>query len=374
MKVILSVDALAPALTGIGRYTWELACRLGAVNGVEQLRFYRNQRWIPEPGSLLVPAPDGGTRSLFKPKARTFKWPQFVKNGYWQHMCRGQVFHGPNYFLPPYAERGVITVHDLSIFKFPETHPAERLAQFDKSFRQSLDLAAHLITDTEAVRQEVIAFFGWQPERVTAVHLGVSPGFRPRTATELVPGLLRHGLVPGQYCLCVSTIEPRKRIGALLTAYGLLPMALRTAYPLVLVGGKGWNSALVHAQMDAAERAGWLRYLGFVPEEDLPLLYAGARLFAYPSIYEGFGLPVAEAMASGVPVLTSSLSCLPEVADGAACLVHPDDTDALCQALDKSLTDNAWREAAVARGLQVAAGYSWQTCAQQTVNVYRKLV
>lgn len=365
MRVILSVDALVPPLTGIGRYSWELASRLGQVPGVAQLRYYREGNWVANPASLVQ-----GGHATPPRNRRKLKPPRWARDWYWQRACKGQVFHAPNYFLPPCAENGVVTVHDLSVFKFPQTHPAARVAQFERSFRQTLGLASHLITDTEAVRQEVMAFFGWPAERVTAVPLGVAPEFRPRSAGELSGHLQRYGLTAGAYTLCVSTIEPRKRIDALLSAYQRLPVNLRAAYPLVLVGGRGWHSEALHAQIDAAQREGWLRYLGFVPGDDLSLLHAGARLFAYPSIYEGFGLPVAEAMASGVPVLTSDRSCLPEVAAGAARLVNPDDGDALAEALEDGLINTAWRAQAVARGLQVAGRYSWDACARRTVGIY----
>lgn len=361
--MILSVDALSPSLSGIGRYTWELASRLGQMSGVEQVRYCRSGRWVDDPAVLL-------SQDVQKAKRR-FKYPRWAKNWYWRRACNGQVFHAPNYFLPPYVEGGVVTVHDLSVFKFPETHPVERVRQFEKSFRQTLDVAAHLITDTEVVRQEVIEFFGWPAERITAVHLGVASGFAPRSASELTPALQRYGLRANGYSLCVSTIEPRKRIDSLLEAYARLPEEMLVAYPLVLVGGKGWRSEHLHGLIDKGQNAGWLRYLGFVNEDDLPALYAGASLFVYPSIYEGFGLPVVEAMASGVPVVSSDRSCLPEVAAGAARLVNPDDSDALVVSIREALTDIGWRQQAITNGLQVASRYNWDECVRKTVDVYR---
>lgn len=362
MKLILAVDALSPPLSGIGRYTWELASQIGQATGIEQVRYYRAEQWIQDPASLLV--------SGYKRRKAFFKYPRWAKNLYWQRACQGQVFHAPNYFLPPYAENGVVTVHDLSVFKFPETHPVERVKQFEKSFRQTLSIAAHLITDSEVTRQEVIGYFGWPSERITAIHLGVTKKFTPRTATELRPILLRYGLNPGAYTLCVSTIEPRKRVNNLLAAYARLPKEIRAAYPLVLVGGKGWQSAHLHASIETARKAGWLHYLGFVNEVDLPAIYAGAHLFVYPSIYEGFGLPVAEAMASGIPVITSNRSTLPEVAAGAARLVDPDDLDALFVAIETSISDSDWQRNAIAKGLLVAKRYSWDDCINLTLAIY----
>ena len=339
---------------------------MGQAQGIEQVRYYRAGRWVDDPAALL----GGGSPG----RKHRFKYPRWAKDWYWKRACQGQVFHAPNYFLPLYAENGVVTVHDLSVFKFPETHPVERVRQFEKSFRQTLGIATHLITDSEITRQEVIAYFGWPSERVTAIPLGVSPVFTPRTPAQLTPVLQRYGLNPGAYSLCVSTIEPRKRIDSLLAAYARLPRAIRAAYPLVLVGGKGWHSEHLHASIEAAQQAGWLRYLGFVDEADLPALYAGAHLFVYPSIYEGFGLPVLEAMASGVPVVTSNCSSLPEVSQGAALLLDPDDVAGLSNGMKMALLDESWRSAARANGLHVAQRYTWEQCAQQTLDVYRTVI
>ena len=363
LKLILSVDALSPSLSGIGRYTWELAKRVGQTPGIDQVRYYRNRSWVDDPAIFLNQANPVRRRRL--------KLPRLVRDWYWQRACHGEVFHAPNYFLPPHADNGVATVHDLSAFKFPEMHPVERIKQFEKLFRQTLDIAAHLITDSRATRQEVIDFFGWPAERITAIPLGVSPRFAPRSAAELAPTLQHFKLNAGGYSLCVSTIEPRKRIDNLLAAYARLPKKVLAAYPLVLAGGKGWRSEHLHEAIDAGQNAGWLRYLGFVAEEDLPALYAGAKLFVYPSIYEGFGLPVIEAMASGVPVISSDRSCLPEVAAGAAKLVNPDDLEIFTSTIEEALADVEWRQQAVANGLHVASQYNWAECVNRTVNVYK---
>jgi alpha-1,3-rhamnosyl/mannosyltransferase len=369
MKVILSVEALSPPLSGIGRYTWELARRIGQLPNIGQVRYHRARRWVKDPAALLVVDP-----SAPQPRKLRLKFPRCAENGYWKLACRGQVFHGPNYFLPPYADHGVVTVHDLSVFKYPETHPPERLKEYDRLFRQTLDKAEHIIAVSEATKREVVEYLGWPATKITAIYNGVSEAFAPLSAEKLAPTLLRLNLRPGAYVLCVSTVEPRKRIDALLQAYQRLPDGLRAAYPLVLAGGKGWLSEDLHALIDTGQRAGWLHYLGFVSDADLARLYAGARLFAYPSIYEGFGLPIAEAMASGVPVLTSDRSCLPEVAAGAAKLANPDDLDALAAGLEEGLTDSAWRATAINAGLQVASGYNWDKCAKQTAAVYEKVL
>jgi alpha-1,3-rhamnosyl/mannosyltransferase len=365
LKLIFAVDALSPQLSGIGRYTWELAQRLAQSTDFTRIRYYHNEQWIDLPAKLLI-------KSLVR-KKKHFNPPRWAKNLYWQRTCREQVFHSPNYLLPRYAKNGVITVHDLSVFKYPETHPVERIRQFEKSFQQSLKIATHLITDSEVTRQEVMAYFNWPSERISAIHLGVSPTFHPQSTSELTPLLQRYGLKRNNYTLCVSTIEPRKRIDHLITAYSQLPEVLRTHHPLVLIGGTGWQSEALHEQIVMAQQAGWLHYLGFVDEANLPALYAGARLFIYPSIYEGFGLPVAEAMASGVPVITSNRSTLPEISAGAAHLIDPDDIEAMTVAIEQALQDETWRQNHITAGLKVAAGYSWDICFQKTCAVYQSV-
>ncbi|WP_313335420.1 glycosyltransferase family 1 protein [Sphingobium yanoikuyae] len=370
VKVILSVEALEPRLSGIGRYSWELAQRIGAAPEVDGVRFYRNGDWISDPSRLLVP--DGIPR-----RHKVHRWlrnrTKAVRRLRDRVIAQGHLFHGPNYFLPEIGEGGVVTVHDLSVFHYPETHPAERLRYFEREFAASMARTAHIITDSATTRAEVINFLSLAPERVTAIPLAASPAFTLREAAQIQPALERYALVPQGYALCVSTVEPRKRIPQLLQAWAGLPSSVRARWPLMVTGGAGWLSDDIQALMDRGAREGWVRYLGFVPEEDLPLLYAGAALFVYPSVYEGFGLPPVEAMASGVPTVVANASCLPEVTGGAAMLVEPEDIDDFARRLEQALVDEEWRTSARDAGLAIAGGYSWDRCARETVALYGRV-
>lgn len=369
LRVILSVEALEPRLSGIGRYSWELAQRIG--QSVDALRFYRNGEWIEDPATLLEePVPRKRRHKLHRMIRKRTGWLRDLQQA---SVMRSHLFHGPNYFLPAAGEGGVITIHDLSVFRYPETHPQARLQQFERYFRLSVERAAHFITDSETTRAEVADFLSLDPSRVTAVPLAASTAFRPRFADEVASALARYDLGYQSYALCVSTVEPRKRITELLRAWESLPPAVRIRWPLMVTGGAGWLSDSVRDLMDKGARQGWVRYLGFVPDEDLPLLYAGAALFVYPSVYEGFGLPPVEAMASGIPTVVSNASCLPEVTGGAAMLVQPEDVDGFARHLEQALTDDAWRAQAREIGLAVAGGYGWDRCARETVDIYRRI-
>lgn len=367
MKIAFCVDAIKPPLTGIGRYAYELSNYfLNESSEISELRFFLQNRWVEGPAILENQiATRSRSKGLHRKILREFQTWRL------RRQAAQFLFHSPNYFLPDIADSGISTIHDLSVFKYPETHPIERISDFENRFKSTLSRASHLITDSEATRHEVIDYFGWQADRVTAIPLGVSPAFHPRINDEVQPALDSLGLRHGAYSLCVSTLEPRKRIDRLLDAYDALPINVRSLYPLVLVGSKGWLSEKLLSRIETCVADGWLYYLGFVPEALLPLLYAGARSFLYPSIYEGFGLPVLEALASGVPTLASTRSSLPEVSGGAALLVDPDDINALASGVEKTLLDDTWRNRARLAGLDVASRFTWSSCAQKTLELYR---
>lgn len=379
MRIILSTDPIKFPLTGIGRYTYELARGLQAssLDNVLFLSGYRLQRQLTD-----IPTS--------RPMTRQPAWKKYAQRNRlavelfrranpWlkARALRGfedYIFHGPNYYLPPFAGPSVVTIHDLSAYLWTESHPRERVRYMQAEIELSLKRASALITDTEFTRHEVAAFFGWPLDKIHAVPLACAPEFRPRDQEEVKEVLARLGLDYQGYTLAIGTIEPRKNLTTLLTAYAQLPVPLKERFPLVLAGYTGWESAALHRQIEKAQQDGWLRYLGFQPANILPKLYAGARLFAFPSLYEGFGLPVLEAMASGIPVICSNASTLPEVAGEAALFHTPQDVDGLTGLLEKGLEDEAWHQHAAACGLARAETFSWDKCTRETIAVYRSLV
>ncbi|WP_410199672.1 glycosyltransferase family 4 protein [Burkholderia cenocepacia] len=370
-SLVVTVDAIKPQLTGIGRYTWEIAKRAAMLDCVSLIRYYDRGKLV---GDL-----DGLRKGIRPPKdpwlireIRRLASP-VMKN---RPRFNGAVFHSTNFFLPDRIESGVVTIHDISVLKFPETHPLDRVRQYERYFNDTLKRTAHVITVSEHARREIIEVLGLHETKVTAIHLGVDDVYRD--ARRIVEGAGRsnehfYGLESDSYTLCVSTLEPRKNIDKLLTAYSHLSAEIKSKFPLVLIGAVGWLSEKLEAQIASLKSEGWLRVLGYVPEADLPFLYARARLFAYPSMYEGFGLPIAEAMAAGVPVVTSDQSSLPEVAAGAAAIVDPNDIVQFSAVLRRGLEDDEWRRDARARGLDVSDGYLWQRCVERTGEIYQRV-
>lgn len=345
MKLILEASALLSPLTGIGRYTNELACGMLDASDVD-VQFWVRNRLIRDLNGIK----EIKSRTHFPLWSKPFR----VANNHWRNYLNRQhfrhsLFHGPNFFVPKYADNSIVTVHDLSIFLYPQTHPLERLQQFERHFERSLKQVRHVIADSEYVRQEIIERFSYPKNQITTVYIGVASAYRP---VQIVNHTLlaRYGLSYGAYTLCVATIEPRKNIDKLLQAYQQLDISLRQQYPLILVGGYGWLSEHIVTAIEEGAAQGWVRKLGFVPESDLIELYQHARLFVYPSAYEGFGLPVLEAMACGVPVVTSDRSSIPEIGGDAVALINPDDIQDLKNAIVRGLSDTLWRERAISLG------------------------
>ncbi|MDD0970036.1 MULTISPECIES: glycosyltransferase family 4 protein [Pseudomonas] len=378
MKLVLSVEPVRFPLTGIGRYTYELALRLQNSQEITDLQFFAGRRFLP---GLPTASDASGSgyglkravqKNFFAVEAYRLLMPVLRARALKNHS--DFLYHSPNYYLPPFAGKSVATFHDLSPFTWAHCHAPQLVRYLQKELRKTLDRADALITDSEYTRQELAAYFSWPLERIHTVPLASSEEFYPRDYETLTEPLSRHGLLPGEYSLFVGTIEPRKNIETLLDAYSRLPLQLRTRCPLILTGYHGWKNDDIHKRLDTAKREGWARYLGFVPSEDLPLLFAGARLFAFPSLYEGFGLPVLEAMSSGVPVVCSNSSSLPEVAGNAALMCEAMDVVKLTELLQQGLEDEAWRLQAITAGLVHASGFSWQRCADETLQVYQKVM
>lgn len=380
IDLILGADSVSAPLTGIGRYTLELARGLAQHHDLARIRYFSLGRWLALSQLLAAETSPSASRpslrSLLAGNRAAVQAFRLVMPALQRLRLRGQegaIYHSPNFFLPPFAGRTVTTVHDLSHHIYPDFHPPARIDYMRRMLPPSLARASHVITVSESARQDLIRHFGYRPERITAIPLGVHPAFRSHSTAELAPVLARLGLQAQGYSLYVGTIEPRKNLDRLLDAYEQLPAPLRARYPLVMAGSPGWRSEHTHARMARAASAGWLHYLRYVPQADLPALYAGARLFAYPSLYEGFGLPVLEAMASGVPVLTSNVSSLPEVVGDVAMQIDPHDALALCAALAQGLQEDPWRAQACSAGLERARQFTWARCIHSTMQVYTQL-
>ncbi|HEX7312889.1 MAG TPA: glycosyltransferase family 1 protein [Pyrinomonadaceae bacterium] len=279
------------------------------------------------------------------------------------------------YTAPPLAPCPVVaTIHDLSFEHIPETFKLRSRVQLRVTVRATARRAAHVIAPSEYTRRDLLETYGLDPARVTAIPLAVSTRFRPVEDAGEVGRVKRLYGIAGEYVLAVGSIQPRKNLGRLLRAYSALRRERgRSNLPqLVLVGKQAWLYGDTLRTIEEEGLGDCVLLTGYVSEGDLPALYTGALLFAYPSFYEGFGLPPLEAMSCGAPVLTGDQTSLPEVVGDAGLMVDPFDTDALAAGLARLIDDDALRADLRERGLTRARRFDWRDTARMTLQVYRK--
>ena len=277
------------------------------------------------------------------------------------------VYHEPNMITEPFDGPTVVTVNDLSWHHHPDHHPKERLKWIGRHLRRSLDGATRYVAISHFTFEAMIQELGLPADRIDIVPLAAAAHFTPKTRSATSQVLVKYGLMDRQYILSVSTLEPRKNLDRLFAAHASLPDKLRTRFPLVIVGGDGWGSTLSNPAAERAFRTGLLRVLGYVPEADLVSLYARASAFAYVSVYEGFGLPVLEAMAAGTPVLASCTTGTGETAGAAAAQVDPFDVDAIAVSLRHLVEDRLYAKRLSKLGLRRAAEFSWDRTATELI-------
>jgi glycosyltransferase involved in cell wall biosynthesis len=284
---------------------------------------------------------------------------------------RYDLFHASNQVRnPPRNAKLTTTVHDMTAWSHPELHTPATVSNDKRWAERIVRRADGVITPSEATRADAIRWLNISPDRVRAIHHGVAePYFNPSPAEQQAARVAYNLNKP--YILFVSTIEPRKNLDRLLDAYELLPATVREEFDLVISGPSGWRSEQTIARLHS--RPPGVRTLGYVPEALLPGLTAAATVFAYPSLYEGFGFPVAQSMAAGTAVLTSNISSLPEITDGSAELVDPLSTSEISAALERLLLQPSHRLRLELLALERAKHFHWERCARETWQFFEQV-
>ena len=277
------------------------------------------------------------------------------------------VFYSPDFLLPPtFARRKLVTVHDLSYVRVPECFPAPLLNYLNRAVPQSVARADMILADAASTQRDLIDVYRVPPEKIRVLYSGVDPRFHPNVSVES-RARVRELTHSKPYLLSVSTIQPRKNYVRLIEAFAKitsdkLPI---TDLQLVISGAKGWMFEAVFQAVERLNLRDRVLFPDFVSDDDLPALYAGATLFVYPSLYEGFGLPVAEAMACGAPVVSSNASSLPEVGGDAVLYFDPRNVDAIAETIRRALSDESLQNDLRARGIAQAKKFSWDQAARE---------
>jgi glycosyltransferase involved in cell wall biosynthesis len=287
------------------------------------------------------------------------------------------LYHCPDFVLPPLRHaRGILTVHDLAFLMRPDCADDRLRSYLEEVVPRSVRRADFIIADSENTRNDLVVLLGVRPAQVAVVPGGVEERFmRVGDPEQLKNARQRLGVGDAPFILSIGVIEPRKNLNRLMDAFqvlkqrGNVPKDLK----LVLAGGKGWLYDDIFEHHADSPVHDDILLPGFVSDELLPAIYSSAEALAFPSLYEGFGLPILEAMACGTPVVASRASCLPEVAEGAALLVDPNHVEGLAGALELALLDDTLRARLVEQGRQRATEYTWRRAAEQLLGVYRKV-
>ncbi len=354
---------------GIGRYVRELVAALARqpaefdyrlfVAGADQLPALpgSNFRWCP---TRITP------RWLARIWGRArLPLPVEVFTG------RTDLYHATDFVLPPtLARHTLLTVHDLSFVRVPETASPSLKAYLDTVVPRSVQRADHILADSQATKDDLVALYRTPADKITVLLSGVDARFQPTDD----PGVRqKYALTDRPYLFSVGTVQPRKNYIRLIQALAVLR---ERGYDLdlVIAGGKGWLDDPIYAAIQSLKLGDHVHLIGFADDADLPALYSAALITAVPSLYEGFGIPVLESMACGTPVVTSTVSSLPEVAGDAALMIDPTDLDALIDALNRLIDSETLRHDLTARGLARAREFTWERSARQLSDIYRRLL
>ena len=379
--IYLDVSAAVHRRAGLGRYAESLARALVTqppTQPTNQLTtqlpialFYNRERGTePLPGLDRLP-----TRTLalgYKPWRMLVWLGQLARVGFDNLLPGAQLFHATEHLLLPLRTiPTVLTVHDLIFRHLPAHHKPLNRWYLNLTLPLYCRRATHVIAVSECTRRDLIAAYDLPPEKITVIPEAADPRFCPQPPEMVATVRTRYGL-PERYLLFVGTIEPRKNLTRLLHAFEVLHAEGLTG-GLVIVGKLGWLYGDFFAALEQSPVRDAVLLPGYVPDADLPAVYAGAQALILPSLYEGFGLPVLEAMACSTPVVASRTSSLPEVGGEAALYFDPADTEALAETMRTVLGDAGLRGEMRERGLAQAARFSWERAAEATARVYRIL-
>ncbi|HXF70973.1 MAG TPA: glycosyltransferase family 1 protein [Thermoflexus sp.] len=377
-RIVIDITAAVRQGAGIGRYARELTrAVLKAFPQHCYTLFYAGPvrfppTWADAPHVRLraAPLPERGMVWLWHRLRVPF--PLETLTG------PADLVYSPDFLLPPTlpGRRTLLTVHDLSFEIMPETLPEPLVAYLRRNVPRAVRRATHILADSESTRQDLIRLWGVSPERITVLYSGVDPRFRPiEDPGEHARVRARYGLGSWPFLLTVGTVQPRKNYPRLIEAFGAL--VREGVFPeghLVIVGEEGWKA---EGTFEAIRRSGMaerIHWLGFVADEDLPVLYSMAAAFVLVSRYEGFGLPALEAMACGTPVVVSRTSSLPEVVGEAGVQVDPESVEEIARGLRVVLTDPERRSALRAAGLERARQFTWEAAARRWGEIVEALL
>lgn len=372
MRVGIDTRTVTPVRSGVGNYVLNLLEGLRWV-APQQEFFLLGQRQNLETIGWNLPS------GLFH--STRFSHESHPWGDLWEHCLLPRtlqkygvdVFHGPATLIPLLSTgfTRVVTIHDLVAFLFSETIPKKYALYMRWLIKQVVAKADRIISVSEHTKQDLMDVLKVDPAKISVVHEAASPGFQPIRDQTKIAWVRRRYNLHGPFIYHVGNIEPRKNLVRLVKAFIMLRRCAKLDVRLVITGQRGWLTNMLFRELDGLTLGDEVVFTGYVQRTDLPLLMNAAEAFVFPSLYEGFGLPVLEAMSCGTPVVTSNISSLPEIVGSAAVLVDPESVESISQGIERVITDTALRQRLTKEGLLQARKFSWERAARETMAVYR---
>ncbi len=386
MNVLFNAESLLMPLAGIGQYVLQLFSALQAHCDLNLYSYYPNQ--LKE--GLIIPSVPKENQKNIQTYLKKKLIPFLIKMPFqrdlrhaiapylFQKRCKNlpanTLYHEPSFVCLPFEGPKAVTIHDLSTFDCPKTHPQSRVRFLEKKMPQSLNEAAKIFVVSHFTKERLQHWFNVEDSKIVCTHLGAREGFYPRNRNESASTLEKYNLKSKSYIFALGTLEPRKNLNTLFEAFTQLPSPLQEHFPLVVAGQEGWmEKGILKAAIPLVQK-GRVRFLGFVPDDELPFLLSQCAAFSYPSLYEGFGLPLLEALSCGAPSVVSNAASLPEVAGHAALFHDPQNSESIKTHLTQILEDPIFAENLSQKGVLRAQNFSWQKCAEETFKTYRQIL
>jgi alpha-1,3-rhamnosyl/mannosyltransferase len=372
MKIALNASTLLTPKAGIGLYTDKIARALFFSPDYD-VHFFFKRYW---------------SKNIFKQNNKNFLFDKFINKltpktlrfqnaidtFYFNKYVRSRdidLYHEPNFIAYETSIPTLITIHDLSWIHHPKFFFKEELEKFNNFFLKSINGAANIITHSNFIKKEIYSNFSYPLDRIFVVNEDVSDIFFPRRAEDCLKILNKYNLNYKKYILCINTLDLRKNYKTLITAYNSLEIKIQQEYPLIIIGMKG---RYFEETINLINHSSNIIYLGHLPTDELSIILSGAAVFAYPSLYEGFGISPLEAMASGVPVISSNTSSLPEVIGNAGVLIDPLDVDLWSREIKNIIFNKDIKENLISLGLKRIKCFPKNSCVNQILNIYKLII
>jgi glycosyltransferase involved in cell wall biosynthesis len=377
MRIGIDISRSIEEVTGVGYYAKHLVHALAGIDAENDYLLY---------GIFYDCYPEGWKKAAI-PKSLNFRLHQknslsWLVRKRWENAGRYKekllggidLLHSTAFTMPLVSHLQVIvTIHDLSFFVYPQHHTEANYQFVTRNVHRAARRASFIIADSESTKRDIMRFLHVPEERIEVIYLAATEALGEKRSPDSITQIKNRYGINKPYFLAVGSMEPRKNLTSALIAFKALKETKKIDYQFVISGGKGWKNEAFYHLVKKLSIDEHLVLTGYVPEEDLPALYQGADVFIYPSLYEGFGLPVLEAMVSGVPVITSNTSSLPEVAGDAALIVNPTEVFELYEAMEALATKPQLRETLKNKGLERSKIFTWEETARRTLEIYQRV-